>query len=109
MPNSGQQVGLQSNLAPDQEDVGLTPISADPAARPPHHDLGISAPNPHAPKATAHRPATLHACARSLSWGWQVRVAVSLGRSFSGEVVQLRKADPVAGYSSSGSLVMLHG
>ena len=58
---------------------------------------GVTAPNPHAPRATANRPAPLQEGARSTGRGLRVGVMDSLGGSFVGGVLQLRKADPVAG------------
>ena len=58
---------------------------------------GVTAPNPHAPRATAHRPAPLQAAARSRGRGFRVGVVVLFEESFVGGVLQLRKADPVAG------------
>ena len=65
----------------DRETVGLAPSSAYLAARPLEHDQGVTAPNPHAPKATANRAAPLQAGAWSMGRGLRVRVVDSLGRS----------------------------
>ena len=43
---------------------------------------GVTAPNPHAPRATANRPAPLQAGARSMHRGLRVRVVDSFEESF---------------------------
>ena len=57
------------------------------AARPPYQTppsmiWAVTAPNPHAPRATAHRPAPLNAGSRSTRRGLRVGVVDSFGRSF---------------------------
>ena len=49
-----------------------------------HHDPGVTAPNPHAARAMAHRPAPLQAGARSTGRGLRVGEVVSLGWGFVG-------------------------
>ena len=58
---------------------------------------GLLHPNPHPPRATANRAAPLQAAARSMRRGFRVGVVVLFEESFVGGVLQLRKADPVAG------------
>ncbi len=48
---------------------------------------GVTAPNPHAPRATANRPAPLQAGARSTRRGLRVGVVDSLGGGFVGHII----------------------
>ena len=47
---------------------------------------GVTAPNPHAPRATENRPAPLHAGARSTGRGLRVGVVDSFGGNFVGRL-----------------------
>ena len=49
--------------------------------------LGVTAPNPHPPRAMAGRPAPLQAGARSTGRGLRVGVVDSFGRSFVGHII----------------------
>ena len=53
------------------------------------HGLGVTAPNPLASRATANRPAPLHAGARVKRRGLRVGAVVSFGGSFVGGLLQL--------------------
>ena len=59
-------------------------VIAHPAARLTHYDAGVTAPNLHASRATAHRPAPLQAGARYTRRGLRVGMVDSLGRSLLG-------------------------
>ena len=63
---------------------------------------GVTAPNPHAPRAAAHRPAPLKGGAGSTGRGLRVGVIDSLGESFVW-VFKPWIADPVARLMRHGS------
>ena len=56
--------------------------TTDPKATDHGSQTGVTAPNPHAPRATANRPAPLQAGARSTRRGLRVGVIDSLEESF---------------------------
>jgi len=68
--------------------------------------LGVAAPTPHAPRATANRPAPLQAGARSTRRGLRVGVLDSLGLRFV-EGLQSWSAFSVAGSTSLSQHALL--
>ena len=61
---------------------GLGRVFGERLAARRYERTAVTAPNPHAPRATENRPAPLHAGARSTRRGLRVGVADSLERGF---------------------------
>jgi hypothetical protein len=68
----------------DREDVGLTPISTDPAARPPVHDLGGYCAQPPRFKSRGKQASPPQAVAGSTRWGLRVEAVDSFEGGFVG-------------------------